>query len=192
MKESTSSFEESEIPKSWNIQKLFAGRKKMTTDDLYIRPVGHSTGINNNRNFTAVFITCFNFWSYKSQSLISPVGLWVEHKTYDLFPTRAELFVDVAISVGYPSEKSAPDHFCSVRLCYSADPCGEEEILFGLLWMTLVQVQDDPLTVTLVKVTQHDTIWLEGHFSEFPIDQSYSRIHLVTMTQFKPFVCRDT
>ena len=35
-------------------------------------------------------------------------------------------------------------------------------------------------------------LWLQWHFSDFQIFQSYSKIELATVTQYKPFAYIDT
>ena len=49
-----------------------------------------------------------------------------------------------------------------------------------------------PLTVTLARVAQYEAIWSQWLFPKFQIDQSYSKIHLVTVMQYKPFAYSDT
>ena len=49
-----------------------------------------------------------------------------------------------------------------------------------------------PLTVTLARVAQYEAIWLQWLFPKYQIDQSYSKIHLVTVMQYKPFAYSDT
>ena len=48
----------------------------------------------------------------------------------------------------------------------------------------LIAIQNSPLTVTLVTVTQYIAIWLHWHFSKFLIGLSYTKKCLDTVTQY--------